>query len=46
MRNFFFAACFVSTVACGGSLYMPSRAANFDPDGTAQIDDADVRKAF
>lgn len=25
---------------------MPSRAANFDPDGTAQIDDHDVQQAF
>jgi len=33
-------------MACGGSIYMPSRVANFDPDGAAEINDEDVRKAF
>lgn len=46
MRNLFFASLLLASTACGGALYMPSRAANFDPDGTAQIDDEDVRKAF
>lgn len=27
-------------------MYMPSRVANFDPDGAAEINDEDVRKAF
>ena len=35
-----------STMACGGSIYMPSRVANFDPDGAAEVNDEDVRKAF
>src|SRR5258708_4768829 len=37
---------FLVTAACGGSMYMPSRAANFDPDGTKEVDDEDVKKAF
>jgi hypothetical protein len=37
---------FSGTVACGGSIYMPSRVANFDPDGAAEVNDEDVRKAF
>jgi len=35
-----------AATACGGSIYMPSRVANFDPDGAAEINDEDVRKAF
>ena len=27
-------------------MYMPSRVANFDPDGAAEVNDEDVRKAF
>jgi len=36
----------LAVAACGGSVYMPSRVANFDPEGAAEIDDADVAKAF
>jgi len=43
--HFLFSLALLSTAACGG-IYMPSRVANFDPDGVAQIDDADVAKAF
>ncbi len=49
MRSLFFASLLASALACsacGGSIYMPSRVANFDPDGAAQIDDEDVKKAF
>ncbi len=46
MRNVLFALSFASTLACGGSIYAPSRAINFDADGASQIDDDDVRKAF
>ncbi len=46
MRSLFFATIVACTAACGGSIYMPSRVANFDPDGTAQIDDGDVKRAF
>ncbi len=46
MRNLLLGLACATTLACGGSMYMPSRVANFDPDGTSQIDDEDVRKAF
>lgn len=36
----------LATAACGGSVYQPSRVANFDPDGATEIDDDDVKKAF
>ncbi|HEY1959055.1 MAG TPA: hypothetical protein VGH28_25755 [Polyangiaceae bacterium] len=45
-RRFFFSCLLATTFACGGSIYMPSRAANFEPDGETQIDDHDVQKAF
>ncbi len=31
---------------CGSSVWQPSKVAVFDPDGTAEIDDDDVAKAF
>jgi hypothetical protein len=37
---------FLGSLACGGSVYQPSRVAHFDPDGAAEVDDEDVRKAF
>lgn len=46
MRNLVLGLACLSTVACGGSLYMPSRVANFDPTGTSEVNDEDVRKAF
>jgi hypothetical protein len=46
MKKLFLGLALASTVACGGSIYMPSRVANFDPDGAAEINDEDVRKAF
>ena len=46
-RRFLFSFVLAATTfACGGSVYMPSRAANFEPDGESQIDDHDVQKAF
>jgi hypothetical protein len=46
MNKLLLGVALASTVACGGSMYMPSRVANFDPDGAAEINDEDVRKAF
>ena len=37
---------FLSSLACGGSVYQPSRLAHFEPDGSAEVNDEDVRKAF
>jgi hypothetical protein len=39
-----FLALFAS--GCGSTIYQPSKVAGFDPDGTAEIDDTDVAKAF
>jgi hypothetical protein len=46
MNKLLLGVALASTVACGGSMYMPSRVANFDPDGAAEINDEDVRRAF
>ncbi len=35
-----------SAVACGGSLYQPSRVAHFAADAPSEVDDDDIRKAF
>ncbi|CAN5502558.1 hypothetical protein BH09MYX1_BH09MYX1_23100 [soil metagenome] len=45
-RSYLLASLFLGSVACGGSIYQPSRVANFDPDCAAEVDDEDVRKAF
>jgi len=46
MKPLLLALGLASTLACGGSIYQPSRVANFDPDGAAEVNDEDVRKAF
>jgi hypothetical protein len=45
-RASFFSVFFLSSVACGGSVYQPSRLAHFEADGSAEVNDEDVRKAF
>jgi hypothetical protein len=40
-----FALALASLTGCGGA-YMPGRTAAFDADGSTQIDDEDIRKAF
>lgn len=46
LRAFLFSFLSLTSLACGGSVYQPSRVANFDADGAAEVNDEDVRKAF
>lgn len=46
VRTIFLSTLLLTSLACGGSVYQPSRVAHFDPDGAAEVDDEDVRKAF
>lgn len=41
-----FGAVALLLAGCGGSIYQPSKVAGFDPDGSAEINDDDVKKAF
>jgi hypothetical protein len=41
-----FSAIALLLAGCGGAVYQPSKVAGFDPDGAAEINDDDVKKAF